>query len=81
MTQHNDEDVEVSVSSVSLISRRQKWTDEETKRLIDAVKYWGIGQWQSIRCDRRYGLNHKTNIQLKDKWRIITKHDPSLLRD
>ena len=32
MTQHNDEDVEVSVSSVSLISRRQKWTDEETKR-------------------------------------------------
>ena len=71
----SDEDVDISVSSSSVTSRRQKWTDEETNSLIDAVKYYGIGNWQSIICDRRYSLNHKTNIQLKDKWRIMTEHN------
>ena len=73
-------DVSMSVASNTPSSshRKKKWTKEETTNLIRAVKQYGVGKWQYIRCDKKYLLSQKTNIQLKDKWRIITKHDPSM---
>ena len=68
----------LSVSGSS--GKRVKWTTQESKDLVDGVKKHGLGQWAMIKADRKLNLGHKSNVQLKDRWRNLIKNDPSLKR-
>ena len=68
----------LSVSGSS--GKRIKWTTQESRDLVDGVKKHGLGQWAMIKADRKLNLGHKTNVQLKDRWRNLIKNDPSLKR-
>ncbi|KAL5253340.1 hypothetical protein ACHWQZ_G013209 [Mnemiopsis leidyi] len=68
----------LSVSGSS--GKRVKWASQESKDLVDGVKKHGLGQWAMIRADRKLNLGHKSNVQLKDRWRNLIKNDPSLKR-
>lgn len=57
---------------------RKGWTSIEMKSLKAGVERYGFGKWALIREDPRYSLAHRTNVQLKDKWRNMCKHDPEL---
>jgi hypothetical protein len=58
-------------------SARRKWTNLEVRALKDGVKKFGKGQWRAILRDDAltgknvFTVNARTNVNLKDKWRII----------
>ena len=66
----------LSVSGSS--TKRVKWTPQESSDLVDGVKKYGVGQWAFIKADGRLNLGHKSNVQLKDRWRNLVKNDPRL---
>lgn len=70
---HNDSFANHSTSSVLPAQKRQKWTDEETRDLVEGVKKYGSGNWALMRSDPKFGLSQRTNVQLKDRWRNLTK--------
>ncbi|CBZ51393.1 conserved hypothetical protein [Neospora caninum Liverpool] len=55
--------------------RRLRWTVEETEAFVRGVNEYGVGNWKNI--SRHYGhlLGGRTNMQLKDKWLNLVKHD------
>lgn len=55
-----------------------KWTDLETKELIDLVSTYGYSWGKISDHDRRHNniLVSRNNVQLKDRWRNLTKRDP-----
>ncbi|PFH32511.1 hypothetical protein BESB_018290 [Besnoitia besnoiti] len=55
--------------------RRCRWSAEETEVFVHAVSEHGIGNWKQI--SRFYGhrLGGRTNMQLKDKWLNLVKHN------
>ena len=59
-------------------TKRVKWTAQESKDLVEGVKKYGRGEWALIKADGRLKLGHKSNVQLKDRWRNLTKNDPAL---
>jgi hypothetical protein len=51
---------------------RVKWSDDESLKLIAGIIRHGEGNWAAITRDIQFGfLGHRTNIDLKDRWRII----------
>lgn len=50
---------------------RRLWTPEEEAKLIKGVNTYGRGNWALIR--KKMHLNERTNVELKDKWRNISK--------
>lgn len=50
---------------------KQKWTPEEEAALRAGVDKHGAGKWRTIQKDPEFQtvLNHRSNVDLKDKWR------------
>jgi hypothetical protein len=61
----------------SLQSKRRltKWTTEEVDALIAGVLRYGKGNWQEMQADRdlKEVLAHRSNVDLKDKARLLLK--------
>ena len=51
---------------------RRPWDPEEVANLIKGVKQFGTGNWIKIR--KQYHFNNRSNVDLKDKWRNLSKH-------
>ncbi|PSR96183.1 Telomere repeat-binding factor like [Actinidia chinensis var. chinensis] len=53
---------------------KQKWTSEEEDALRAGVAKHGTGKWKNILRDPEFApsLTHRSNIDLKDKWRNMS---------
>ncbi|KAL1810605.1 telomere repeat-binding factor 5-like [Daucus carota subsp. sativus] len=54
-------------------NHKQKWTADEEEALKAGVKKHGMGKWKTILVDPDFApsLTHRSNIDLKDKWRNL----------
>ncbi|KAK9281816.1 hypothetical protein L1049_004722 [Liquidambar formosana] len=55
-------------------NQKQKWTAEEEEALLAGVAKHGPGKWKNILRDPDFApfLTHRSNIDLKDKWRNLS---------
>ncbi|KAJ4717855.1 Telomere repeat-binding factor like [Melia azedarach] len=55
-------------------NQKQKWTAEEEEALLAGVGKHGPGKWKNILKDPEFApsLVHRSNIDLKDKWRNLS---------
>ncbi|XWS18846.1 hypothetical protein CRYUN_Cryun32bG0080000 [Craigia yunnanensis] len=55
-------------------NQKQKWTAEEEEALLAGLAKHGPGKWKNILKDPDFApfLTHRSNIDLKDKWRNLT---------
>ncbi|XP_010531864.1 PREDICTED: telomere repeat-binding factor 4-like isoform X2 [Tarenaya hassleriana] len=55
-------------------NQKQKWTPEEEEALLAGVAKHGPGKWKNILRDPDFAaqLTHRSNIDLKDKWRNLS---------
>ncbi|XP_075833206.1 telomeric repeat-binding factor 2 isoform X1 [Microtus pennsylvanicus] len=56
--------------SVSL-TRKQKWTVEESEWVKDGVQKYGEGNWAAI--SKNYPFINRTAVMIKDRWRTMKK--------
>ncbi|CAN1141855.1 Single myb histone 5 [Linum perenne] len=56
--------------------RKRKWSSEEEAALKNGIKEFGAGFWKEILNSRRDEFNERTEVDLKDKWRNMSKHVP-----
>jgi hypothetical protein len=54
----------------AVVQPRNKWTKEETNKLLLGVARHGIGAWTNILKDAEFKFNGRTTVDLKDRWRI-----------
>ncbi|XWS20118.1 hypothetical protein CRYUN_Cryun31cG0073100 [Craigia yunnanensis] len=54
-------------------NQKQKWTAEEEEALLAGIDKHGPGKWKNILKDPDFApfLTHRSNIDLKDKWRNL----------
>ncbi|CAN0929267.1 Telomere repeat-binding factor 5 [Linum grandiflorum] len=59
----------------NLLTRRKKrkWSSEEETALINGVKQFGPGAWKDILSSRRDQFVDRSHVDLKDKWRNMTR--------
>ena len=50
----------------------RKWSDNETKSLLQGVVKYGAGKWKSILEDEAFSFEQRTAVDLKDRYRIIS---------
>ncbi|XWS16203.1 hypothetical protein CRYUN_Cryun34aG0065000 [Craigia yunnanensis] len=55
-------------------NQKQKWTAEEEQALLAGIAKHGPGKWKNILKDPDFApcLTHRSNIDLKDKWRNLS---------
>ncbi|XVE51913.1 hypothetical protein DITRI_Ditri02bG0078500 [Diplodiscus trichospermus] len=55
-------------------NQKQKWTAEEEEALLAGIAKHGPGKWKNILKDPDFApsLTHRSNIDLKDKWRNLS---------
>ncbi|KAG7018274.1 Telomere repeat-binding factor 4 [Cucurbita argyrosperma subsp. argyrosperma] len=55
-------------------NQKLKWTSEEEEALLAGVNKHGPGKWKNILKDPEFApsLTHRSNIDLKDKWRNLS---------
>ncbi|XP_047333596.1 telomere repeat-binding factor 4 [Impatiens glandulifera] len=55
-------------------NQKLKWTSEEEEALIAGIAKHGTGKWKNILRDPDFApsLTHRSNIDLKDKWRNMS---------
>ncbi|GAB2211811.1 hypothetical protein Droror1_Dr00025146 [Drosera rotundifolia] len=58
--------------------KRKMWTPLEEDALKVGVDKFGAGNWKMICNAYREILKDRTDVDLKDKWRNLTKHEKSL---
>ncbi|XP_070539737.1 telomeric repeat-binding factor 2-like isoform X3 [Ptychodera flava] len=51
---------------------RRPWSQEEIYNLKQGVKRHGTGNWRTIL--NTYEFNNRTNVNLKDKWRVMERN-------
>ncbi|CAN1141865.1 Single myb histone 5 [Linum perenne] len=56
--------------------RKRKWSSEEEAALKNGINEFGVGFWKEILNSRRDEFNERTEVDLKDKWRNMSKHVP-----
>jgi telomeric repeat-binding factor 1 len=56
---------------VVALCRYKRWTDEETENLRQGVDRWGT-KWAKIL--QSYDFNERTGVDLKDRWRNLSKN-------
>ncbi|KAL3668121.1 hypothetical protein V7S43_006984 [Phytophthora oleae] len=57
------------------------WTVEEEEFLRQGVKKFGVGNWKKILIDGQgVFFSHRTNVDLKDKWKNLTRTAPQKRR-
>jgi len=76
----DSEDVESAANNSSLLSgkskkkqQRRRWTPEEERAIVDGVQRLGEGRWSDIRSSFLSILRNRTNVEIKDKWRNMSK--------
>ncbi|CAA0836512.1 TRF-like 8 [Striga hermonthica] len=70
------EDYLTEESSEEVSGRRKHhrlWTIAEVKKLIDGVSEYGVGRWSRIKKLSFSASDHRTSVDLKDKWRNLLK--------
>nr|GEZ36979.1 telomere repeat-binding factor 4-like [Tanacetum cinerariifolium] len=52
---------------------KKRWTLDEESALIAGVRKYGMGNWKDILSDQKISkcLKHRSNVDLKDKWRNL----------
>ena len=63
--------------------KKVRFSEEEAAALLEGVKRYGVGKWKNILRDPEWqGVFHKkrNDVDLKDKWANMCKHDSSLPR-
>ena len=55
------------------ISPRISWTDEEVEALREGVDKHGKGKWKEILVEKRHVFQERTTVDLKDKWRNLSR--------
>ena len=55
--------------------KKRKWSEEETKDLLQGVARFGIGSWKKILMHKEYNFNSRSAVDLKDKFRICCPDD------
>ncbi|KAF8317884.1 hypothetical protein DL93DRAFT_2055156, partial [Clavulina sp. PMI_390] len=63
-------------------ARRNMWTEEETKCLVEGCKIHGVGNWKMILEDPRFHFQDRSPVDLKDRFRVsfpdaYRKHYPN----
>ncbi|KAI9109445.1 hypothetical protein K1719_019499 [Acacia pycnantha] len=55
-------------------NQKQKWTADEEEALLSGIAKHGPGKWKNILKDPEFApfLTHRSNIDLKDKWRNLS---------
>ncbi|KAI9703295.1 MAG: hypothetical protein M1836_007861 [Candelina mexicana] len=48
---------------------RKKWSEEETKDLLQGVAMFGVGNWKKIVAHRGFRFNGRSSVDLKDRFR------------
>ena len=61
--------------TLSTTQKRKPFTDEEMNAIKMGVKEFGIGHWSKIKDTFKEILQHRTNVNLKDKYRTICKRE------
>ncbi|KAJ6433315.1 hypothetical protein OIU84_017082 [Salix udensis] len=59
------------------IAKRRKpkrWSQEEEDALRESVKKYGKGNWKLIWNSKRSVFQERTEVDLKDKWRNMTRY-------
>ncbi|KAF2488813.1 hypothetical protein BU16DRAFT_544969 [Lophium mytilinum] len=51
------------------VKKRNKWTEQETKDLLQGVSKFGIGNWKKILDCDEYSFSGRTSVDLKDRFR------------
>lgn len=62
---------QVKEAAVISSPSRRRWTKEETDCIMVGVSKCGEGQWRKIKDMFPELLQHRTNVQIKDRWRTI----------
>jgi hypothetical protein len=57
------------------VQKRRFWTDEETMAVKDGVRRYGTGKWAEIKSHHEHILRNRTSVQIKDKWRTMTRNN------
>jgi hypothetical protein len=70
-----DSDMETKTSMSSTKRKRVRFTEEEKKALWEGVEEFGVGNWSEIlsNYDEVFRKNNRTNVNLKDLYRTLTK--------
>eukprot|EP00770_Monocercomonoides_exilis_P008978 MONOS_8933.1-p1 / transcript=MONOS_8933.1 / gene=MONOS_8933 / organism=Monocercomonoides_exilis_PA203 / gene_product=unspecified product / transcript_product=unspecified product / location=Mono_scaffold00352:4559-5383(-) / protein_length=196 / sequence_SO=supercontig / SO=protein_coding / is_pseudo=false len=67
----NSEEIKLAGKKKTKITERKPWTAKEDEALIQGIKRYGC-HWAEIVKKSGFHWN-RTNVQLKDRWRIIKK--------
>ncbi|KAK4965254.1 hypothetical protein LTR66_012153 [Elasticomyces elasticus] len=51
-------------------AKRNKWSEEETTKLLKAVARFGMGKWAKIASCPDYDFNGRSAVDLKDRFRV-----------
>ncbi|XP_033102866.1 telomeric repeat-binding factor 2-like [Anneissia japonica] len=51
---------------------RRRWTNAEVEELRSGVRRFGVGEWSKIRD--HFHLEHRSAVDIKDKWRNLYKN-------
>ncbi|MCJ1337709.1 hypothetical protein MMC09_002992 [Bachmanniomyces sp. S44760] len=55
---------------------RQKWSELETKQLLEGIKIYGQGKWKKILEHPEFSfLPERTSVDLKDRYRTVVAND------
>jgi hypothetical protein len=55
--------------------KRNKWSEQETKDLLQGVSMFGIGSWKRILNHPEFYFNQRTTVDLKDRFRTCCPGD------
>ncbi|KAF2240399.1 hypothetical protein BU26DRAFT_498002 [Trematosphaeria pertusa] len=67
-------------SKAKELKRRNKWSEQETKDLLVGVSRFGIGNWKKILQCSDFNFNHRTAVDLKDRFRTCCPGEGLKLR-
>ncbi|KAF2106498.1 hypothetical protein BDV96DRAFT_591027 [Lophiotrema nucula] len=62
------------------LKRRNMWSDQETKDLLQGASRFGIGNWKKILYCPDYTFNSRTTVDLKDRFRTCCPGEGLKLR-
>ncbi|OJA17060.1 WSC protein [Rhizopogon vesiculosus] len=48
---------------------RKKWSEEETRMLVEGCNTWGVGNWKAILKDPKLKFDNRSPVDLKDRFR------------